>query len=599
MDFNGRLTYTKSLRGKKAAQSLDFTQSVETPDVMLAVNCAALSGGSRITVILTPKTEIEICECRLMTSERLEEQNPIFLNGYQTWTDSRETTLHESIPKLNKLLWPITHMYGDYSFYPYRRNKLQSWTYTYIRHSENQHITLYGSLNEYTGYTAFEYDKIQKSLSVLKDCKGLVPQVGKPYDMFDIFTAYGEENEAFDCYFAAAEIPKPRVQPCTGWTSWYNYYTNVTQKDILENLNAFRSQNIPIDILQIDDGYQQAVGDWLNINNKFPSGMRYLAQEIQKSGYKAGLWLAPLICEKTSRIYREHPDWVLGKAGFNPGWSGIFYVLDFYNEGVRDYLRDVFDTVLNQWNYDMVKLDFLYAAALIPRKDKTRGQVMYECMRFLRETAGDKIILGCGVPLGCSFGLVDYCRVSSDVALKWEDRLLAALHYRERVSTSNALTSTIGRRHLNGRAFYNDPDVFILRNDSNQLSKDQRYTLFLINRVLGGLVFTSDNIKEYTEGQMKLYQTLFTLKDKVILRAEMGDLFQLVYTAGGKPFCLISNLTAKNVETEAPCTGMVQNADEPNIKISKGQKLKLRPYQSVCIQTDYKRFSKISNIFTD
>ena len=30
------------------------------------------------------------------------------------------------------------------------------------------------------------------------------------------------------------------------------------------------------------------------------------------------------------------------RAGFSPLWSGIFYALDFYQEGVRNYLKKVF-----------------------------------------------------------------------------------------------------------------------------------------------------------------------------------------------------------------------------------------------------------------
>jgi hypothetical protein len=94
-----------------------------------------------------------------------------------------------------------------------------------------------------------------------------------------------------------------------------------------------------------------------------------------------------------------------------------------YNEGAREYLRSVFDTVLNKWGFDMVKLDFLFAAAMIPRLGKTRGEIMWDAMSFLREIVGPKkIILGCGVPLAASFRKVDYCRIGSDVAPWWEGK---------------------------------------------------------------------------------------------------------------------------------------------------------------------------------
>lgn len=534
-----------------------------------------------ITVTITPLTKIKINECRIFTDEKISSRQSVFLNGYQTWTDSRETDLTYSVKPLSRLLSPIMKMYGDYGFYKYSPDKLASFTYTYIRDPHNGRITLYGSLNERTGYTIFEYLKSEKKLSVLKDCAGFEPEVGKRYCAFEIFIEYGDEEKVFDDYFEAACIPKPRVAPCVGWTSWYNYYNAVTQKDVLDNLEAFRSRGLPIDIFQIDDGYQEAVGDWLRVNGKFPDGMRYVADKIKECGYKAGLWLAPLVCEKKSQIYKQHPDWVVAKAGFNPLWSGVFYVLDFYNEGVRDYLRKVFDTVFNEWHYDMVKLDFLYAAALINRKDKTRGQIMYEFMQFLRELCGDKIILGCGVPLGCAFGLVDYCRVSSDVALKWEDNVLARLHYRERTSTINALTSTIGRRHLNGRAFYNDPDVFILRSGNNQLTEDQKYTLFMINKLLGGLFFASDNISEYDDRQMSLYRTIFEMKDKKVLKVESKGAVYISYSIGERDYCLVSNLSEKEATVTCPCAGRVNGTGEI---VESGRELSLRPCQSVVIE---------------
>lgn len=575
--IGGKFSYKKG----KLNVNVSLEQSVESEDFSLTVNNFSVSGGKRFTAVLTPRTELTISTCTAMTDESLKDESPLLLNGYQTWTDSGEVNLNYSIPKLNMLAKPLIGMYGDYGFYSHSRDKLRSFTYTYIRNAADASVTLYGSLSEKSGYTIFEYDKILKNLRAIKDCKGLTPRIGKPYVLFDLFVISAEENTAFDSYFAVSNIPKPSVKPCTGWTSWYNYYTKVTQSDILENLSAFSSRKLAIDYFQIDDGFQTAVGDWLSINKKFPQGMGFLADEIHKAGYKAGLWIAPIICEKTSRIYKEHPDWILCKAGLNPGWSGIFYALDFYNPEVRDYLREVFVTVLNKWNYDMVKLDFLYAACLETPKDKTRGQVMCDFFEFLREISGDKIILGCGAPLGCAFGLFDYCRVSSDVALMWEDKILSALHYRERVSTFNALTSTIGRYQLNGRAFLNDPDVFILRNDNNKLTEDQKYTLFMINSVLGGLVFTSDNIDEYTDSQMELFQTLFTTELKKVISVEKSEVVTIHYSIGEKAFCLISNLSPKKALVQAPCGGIHQNE---NRSVAEKEIIELRPCQTVCLR---------------
>ena len=67
-----------------------------------------------------------------------------------------------------------------------------------------------------------------------------------------------------------------------GWCSWYYYFSNVTEADILENaayLNKHRDE-YPLEYLQLDDGYQSALGDWLLCNEKFPHGLEFLASEI-------------------------------------------------------------------------------------------------------------------------------------------------------------------------------------------------------------------------------------------------------------------------------------------------------------------------------
>jgi alpha-galactosidase len=201
-------------------------------------------------------------------------------------------------------------------------------------------------------------------------------------------------------------------------------------------------------------------------------------------------------------------------------------------------------------------------------------------MKFLRELVGDRFILGCGVPLGCSFGLVDYCRIGSDVALKWEDKLLKKLHYRERVSTINSLTSTIGRRHLNNRAFLNDPDVFIVRSKGVELDKNQRYSLLLLNLIFGGLVFTSDNLEEYSEEEMKLYKSIFPIKDKRINKVIEDEILRVYFSIDDNEYLALCNLNSEQV--------VIKNKDEAYFCREKGYIPKnavvtLEPYESICL----------------
>lgn len=219
---------------------------------------------------------------------------------------------------------------------------------------------------------------------------------------------------------------------------------------------------------------------------------------------------------------KEHPDWIIRTPEGKPqigciGWGGA-YTLDIYNPEVREHLKKVFDTVLNDWGYDMVKLDFLYSQCRTPRNNKTRGTIMCEAMDFLRECVGDKIILGCGVPLGPAFGVVDACRISCDVDLAYGGKFYNSMSINNELpSAQNAINNSMFRRHLNGRAFLNDPDVFFLRDHNLKFTWEQKLLLAKINNLFGRVLFVSDNAEEYSDAELKVLRETFNDTDAKIL----------------------------------------------------------------------------------
>ncbi len=451
------------------------------------------------------------------------DQQSVFCNGFQTWTESKWFSPFDKIPKLRTILKPVwSHFkmnnYGDYDSLHYQQSALHSYHFTCVKIASEYH--LFASLNEENGFSIFIHRADRNQLVVRKE----VCPDNEDETFINLVHLKGKDlNALYSEYFRLQEIAPLEVSNITGWTSWYNYYTKIDESIILGNLNAFADRKIPINTFQIDDGWQKSVGDWLP-NDKFPNGMEAIATAIKKAAYGSGLWLAPFICEKNSSIYKEHPEWVrtdaAGKkvvAGYSLDWSGPFYVLEWRNPVVKIYLEKVFNTILRDWNFDMLKLDFLYALTL-GLDGRTKGEEMHDAMRWLQNLVGNKKILACGVPLGSAFGKVAYCRISSDVALKWEDVSLASgIRYRERVSTLNALRSTINRALLNHKAFVNDPDVFILRDNNQSLNSEQQKTLYLINQALGSLLFTSDNIAEYNDAKMELYLKQFPVRTKTVI----------------------------------------------------------------------------------
>jgi len=548
------LTYMADGHIQIVKTGTDFTNT----DLSLKLISLPKLNGSELLLKLKPSRSIEAVKLELNADYDFANVNKIFANGFQSWTDSREFNLNEKIRKPGWLADKLIkshhiHLYGDDHIYKMsgRKGVFHSHTYTYFRN--NNEFKLIGSLSEKTGFTIIESDVSEKRIKIIKDCEGalwndeIIP--------LHIFAVTGSENDVFDAYFSALEIKVPAIKPLTGWTSWYNYYQDINESIIMENLSAVKKYAPDFSVFQIDDGFQCAVGDWLDVDEtKFPDGMKVIAEAIHKNNFTAGLWLAPFAAETNSKIFKQNPEWILKDKNGDPviaGWNwNTFYALDFYNPQVRNYLKKVFDTVFHVWGYDLVKLDFLYAAALVPQHGKSRGQVMCEAMEFMRECAGDKLILGCGVPLGAAFGLVDYCRIGCDISLDWNDKLYMRFMHRERVSTLNALVNTMSRNHLNCRAFLSDPDVFLLREDNIKLTKVQKDTLFTINFIFGSLVFTSDNFNLYHEKQFKILKKLsgFSIKRNIEVKTIENLFFEINYSENGIKHNFAVNLNSKPVK---------------------------------------------------
>ncbi len=479
---------------------------------------------SHIKLQITPTIPMENVKFKMTVPYDFRSNSRIFLNGYQSWTACREHFIDDEPLRLDIKQEAIrrvlpTSPYGDYNFvkYDHRKGSFHGFSYGYVR-NENE-FDFFGSLSERFGYTIIRANVPDSEIVFERDLEGVT--IDNEYTLIDVVNYRGNEKDVYDKYFAEMNIAKPRVGRTNGYTTWYNYYADINEGIVINDLEALSKVNSKIDIFQIDDGYQTAVGDWLSIDSqKFPNGMKYIADSIHDKGMKAGLWLAPLSAQTKSKVAKEHPDWLIkdkfGKkllCGVN--WGG-FYGLDLENPEVREYIKNFFNVILNEWGYDMVKLDFLYSVCVVPRNNKSRGQLMCEAMDFIRECVGDKLILGCGVPLAPAFGKVDYCRIGADIGLEWSKFKV----HLEDVCTRTTLWNTIFRRGLDGRAFANDPDVFLLRDNNMTMGFTQRKISATVNHIFGSLLFTSDNVGDYNREKMDVLLHIFNNSQPKLISAE-------------------------------------------------------------------------------
>lgn len=315
------------------------------------------------------------------------------------------------------------------------------------------------------------------------------------------------------------EAPVP-ARVSSGWCSWYHFFTRVAAADIERNVGAAAAFRGQIDTMQIDDGYQAAVGDWLEPDASFPEGVAPLARTIREQGFRAGIWIAPFLASRASRLAREHPEWLLrdgrGRpvvALLNPSWKGkLCYALDPSHAGVRDWLGGVTETLRGQ-GFDYLKLDFLYAGALRGRRhDPTRhsAEVYRHGVAAIREAAGSRtLLLGCGAPLGPSIGLFEAMRIGPDVAPAWRAPIADRLHGLPAApAAENSIRNVLARAPLHQRLWINDPDCVLLRNRETRLGEREVRTLSGVVALSGGPVVVSDDLAALGEEQGRLLRRL-------------------------------------------------------------------------------------------
>ncbi|HEX8551034.1 MAG TPA: glycoside hydrolase family 36 protein [Abditibacteriaceae bacterium] len=309
-------------------------------------------------------------------------------------------------------------------------------------------------------------------------------------------------------------------EPRYHWCSWYQRGCNFNARDLQDTLDGLRDNssarvNTPLQTIQIDDGYCASPGDWLIPNALWPGGLPDAFARVTKAGFHAGVWIAPFAVGNRSRLFAEHPDWVLrDKSGApvaewqNYDGSGIpshideeTYVLDTTNPAAFEYLREVFRT-LRGWGATFFKTDFmdwgLRDATQYARhtNSETSVQNYRRVLGMIREEIGEESFwLACIAPFAPFLGFADGVRVSNDTSHHWT-----------RGSTINMFEQVTNCQFFNNVWWQNDPDVIFLRDKFLQLSQTEIESAALFTGISGGSVNTSDALHEIPESRLKLWR---------------------------------------------------------------------------------------------
>ncbi len=260
-----------------------------------------------------------------------------------------------------------------------------------------------------------------------------------------------------------------------GWNSWGGGYgsggmgTKIDEKIILDNLDAaaekFRKYGLRY--FQIDDGYEIAEGEW-EANEKFPHGMKWLADRIREKGFKPGIWINGFLSTREASIWKEHPEWFAEKSSFGKimvpdNWE----IIDFSHPGAKQWLRDLFTKITKDWGYEWIKLDFAYWSLLGDKhydSTKSAAEIYTDALKIVRDAIGPDVhlLVVSLAPLNSEYA--DSVRITLDNEPWWNpsDNNFGAAGIKPTVLAFQR------RYYLHQSAFINNNDLIYFRESSDR-----------------------------------------------------------------------------------------------------------------------------------
>lgn len=489
-----------------------------------------------IRCVVKPVTRLHIQKVILTFQVSPLDDIACFANGYQSWTYTGPFFKDSKKRKP----WPqfvIANQENAANPPKGKRGIVQSDMVFVLGDSNSQNAYVFGQLpvhRQFHQFVSFEYNYRTKLLSIIWD----VDRFCDAEEDYILDTVCIMQGNAWRILQTYAETIKQELSPTfnttirKGWCSWYYYYNTITKDEILLNAKYAKEHSIPFDFIQIDDGYQTTIGEWTTVKGSFTAAMRYIADTIKGYGFTPGIWYSPFIVSKDSRIYKENRSWILkdnnGKpvvAGFNPAWGGYYYTVDVSQPAVLSWIEDTINTLLYEWGYEYLKLDFMYAAALPGVRHNTtvsRYEALAQAVARIRKVSGNAFVLGCGMPLQAGIGYVDAMRIGPDVAPQWGRTFFDKLFNSDSgISTRSAICSSIYRSFMHNRFWVNDPDCLMIRQHKTKLNPEERQTLYNVITALGGMLVISDRLPDYSATEREMLLQAIALFDK----AKDGDIY--------------------------------------------------------------------------
>ncbi|GAA5206333.1 alpha-galactosidase [Streptomyces thinghirensis] len=174
---------------------------------------------------------------------------------------------------------------------------------------------------------------------------------------------FGDASRGFHHHLRAHVLPHPEEPRPVLYNSWEATSFEVSEDNQLAL--ARRAADLGAELFVLDDGWfrgrdddRAGLGDWTPHPERFPRGLRPLADEVHRLGMAFGLWVEPEMVNADSDLFRHHPDWVLHLPDRTATELRNQLVLDFSRQEVTEWALSRLREVVVENAVDFLKWDF-------------------------------------------------------------------------------------------------------------------------------------------------------------------------------------------------------------------------------------------------
>ncbi|WP_309061001.1 alpha-galactosidase [Streptomyces sp.] len=174
---------------------------------------------------------------------------------------------------------------------------------------------------------------------------------------------FGGASRAWHAYQRRYVVPDAERDRPVLFNSWEATGFDISEER--QRVLAARAAAMGVELFVVDDGWfgartsdRAGLGDWTPNPDRFPGGLKPLADHVHGLGMRFGIWVEPEMVNPDSDLYRAHPDWVQFQPGRRRTEFRNQLVLNLARPDVREYLWEQLDGLLSSAPIDYVKWDF-------------------------------------------------------------------------------------------------------------------------------------------------------------------------------------------------------------------------------------------------